>query len=119
MELFFAVDVSEVCGEAGIGPILDVIGVFVTILKWAIPVALIIWGTLDLGKAVTEQDEKNIKKAYGKLGQRALAAVLVFFLPGIVVFLVNQFSKNDSQIGTGGASVCVEKVLGKPLFDTN
>ena len=108
-------NVETVCGETGIGPILDIVGVFVTILKWGIPVALIIWGTLDLGKAVIEQDEKKIKGAYGKLIQRALAALLVFFLPGIVVFLVNQFN-NGNQIGKGGAAECVSRVLGKPLF---
>ncbi len=116
MGMYLAISAGDVCGDSGIGPILDVIGVFITILKWAIPVALIIWGTLDLGKAVTEQDEKNIKKAYGKLGQRALAAVLVFFLPGIVVFLVNQFSGTSAQIGSGGAGECVRRVLGNPLF---
>lgn len=110
-----AITASEVCGDQGIGPILEFVGVFVTILKWAIPAALIIFGTIDLGKAVIAQEEKKIKEAYGTLVKRAVAALIVFFLPGIVVFLVNQFSTTGTQVG-GNATTCVEKIFGQPIF---
>lgn len=55
-----------------------------TILQIAIPIALLIFGTLDLGKAVMAGDEKEIKAATGILIKRVVAAVAVFLLILIV-----------------------------------
>ena len=54
------------------------------ILQIAIPIALLIFGTLDLGKAVMAGDEKEIKAATGILIKRVVAAVAVFLLILIV-----------------------------------
>ena len=71
---------------AGIGPVVSLIknGVF-PIIQMGIPILLVLMGTIDLGKAVMSNDDKEIKGATGKLIKRAIAAVAVFF----VVFLVN------------------------------
>lgn len=55
-----------------------------TILQIAIPIALLIFGTMDLGKAVMAGDEKEIKSATGILIKRVVAAVAVFLLILIV-----------------------------------
>ena len=55
-----------------------------TILQIAIPIALLICGTMDLGKAVMAGDEKEIKSATGVLIKRVIAAVAVFLLILIV-----------------------------------
>ena len=55
-----------------------------TILQIAIPIALLIFGTMDLGKAVMAGDEKEIKAATGILIKRVIAAVAVFLLVLIV-----------------------------------
>ena len=54
------------------------------ILQIAIPIALLIFGTMDLGKAVMAGDEKEIKSATGILIKRVIAAVAVFLLVLIV-----------------------------------
>lgn len=71
---------------AGIGPVVALIknGVF-PIIQIGIPILLILMGTIDLGKAVMSNDDKEIKGATGKLIKRAIMAVAVFF----VVVLVN------------------------------
>lgn len=67
--------------------LLTIIGIakkILTILQIAIPIALLIFGTLDLGKAVMAGDEKEIKSATGVLIKRVIAAVAVFLLILIV-----------------------------------
>lgn len=72
----------------------------VNIIKIAIPVILIILGMLDLGKAVTSNDEKQMKEAQKTLIKRIVYAVLIFFIISLVQFvfsaLVNDKDEKDS-----------------------
>lgn len=54
------------------------------IFQVGIPILLIVFGSIDLGKAVMSSDDKEIKGATGKLFKRAILAVAVFFVPWIV-----------------------------------
>ena len=67
----------------------SVVGWILTIFKIAIPILLIIFGSLDFGKAVVAQDDKEIKNAGKKLGIRAAAAIIIFILPSIIVMVIN------------------------------
>ena len=67
----------------------NVLGYVVTIIKIVIPLALIILGMVDLGKAVISSDDKAIGKAVGSLVKRFIAAVVFFFLPMLVMLLIN------------------------------
>ena len=44
---------------------------------------------IDLGKAVVSNDEKAIKSATGSLVKRAIAAVVIFFIPTMVGAIFN------------------------------
>ena len=59
----------------------------VTLVQIAIPVILIVLGMLDLGKAVTSNDEKQMKEAQKTLIKRIIYAVLIFFVIAIVKFV--------------------------------
>ena len=77
--------------------LLTIIGIakkVLTILQIAIPIALLIFGTLDLGKAVMAGDEKEIKSATGVLIKRVIAAVAVFLLI-LIVSVVNGWVGGD------------------------
>lgn len=69
-----------VCDNQDLLTILGYIKLVYLILQIAVPIVLLIMGTLDLLKAVTSGDEKAIKAATGMLGKRAGAAVAVFLL---------------------------------------
>lgn len=56
----------------------------VRILQILIPVALIIWGTIDLGKGVIAGEEKKIAENRKLFVKRLVAAVIVFLVPFIV-----------------------------------
>lgn len=63
-----------------------IINVF-NIIKIAIPIILILFGTIDLGKAIMAGEEKEIKAATQLLVKRAIAAVAVFLLVTVVMLL--------------------------------
>lgn len=81
----------------GLLPIVRVIrkGVF-PIFQIGIPIVLIIYGTIDLGKAVIASDEKEIKAAQSRLIKRFIYAAAVFFVTTLVSVLMNIVSKGDS-----------------------
>lgn len=80
--------IMDNCG--GIGPVVSLIknGVF-PIIQIGIPILLILMGTVDLGKAVMSNDDKEIKGATSKLLKRAIAAVAVFFVTTLVTVVMN------------------------------
>ena len=63
-------------------------GVF-PIVQIAIPILLIILGTVDLGKAVISSDEKEVKKAQGTLIKRCIYAAAIFFMTTLVTIVMN------------------------------
>lgn len=69
----------------------------VNILKIAIPIMVIIFGLIDLGKAVMAQKEDDIKKNQGLLIKRVIVAVFVFFVVAIVQFVVGIVGGSDSD----------------------
>ena len=74
----------------------QLVGKILVVFKIVIPLLLIIFGMIDLGKAVISSEEKAIKEATNSLLRRAIAAVVIFFVPTIVnaVFgLVSSFGE--------------------------
>ena len=69
------------------------------IIQIGIPILLIVFGSIDLGKAVMANDDKEIKGATGKLIKRAIAAVAVFFVSTIVSLLMGMFSTSGANDG--------------------
>lgn len=75
------------------------ISLIVTIIKIVIPILLVILGMLDLLKSVTAGKEDEIKKGYGIIIKRLIAAIVVFFIFSIVQTLIN-FVSGDPGIMT-------------------
>ena len=84
----FLIAKTDACG--GLLPIVRLIrqGVF-PVVQIFIPIILIIWGTIDLGKAVVASDDKAIKAAQSMLIKRAIYAAAIFFVVMLVRFLMN------------------------------
>ena len=85
---------DDSCG--GLLPVVQFIrrGVF-PVIQIGIPILLILMGTIDLGKAVMSNDDKEIKGATGKLIKRAIAAVAVFFVVTLVSVVFSWLGKTD------------------------
>ena len=56
----------------------------ITLIKVGVPILLIVFGMLDLGKAVMAQKEDEIKKGWQTFIKRIVAAAVVF----LVIFIV-------------------------------
>ena len=76
------------CG--GLLPLVRVLrkGLF-PLVQIIIPIGLIIYGTIDLGKAVIASDEKEVKAAQGRLIKRFIYAALIFFVVTLVSALMS------------------------------
>jgi uncharacterized membrane protein len=75
---------SEMCQDAGF--ILGIIVQVVKILRWAVPIILILVIVFDLSKVVVNAnpDEKARKEAFDRVIKRVIYAVIIFLVPTIV-----------------------------------
>ena len=83
-----------------------IIALAVKIIQIAVPILLIVWGMLDLGKAVIAQKEDEIKKGQATFIKRLVAAAIVFFVVVIVKLLVNLVADGSANIST-----CINSIL--------
>ena len=87
----------DACG--GLLPLVKVLVQVIKIVMIVIPIALILYGTIDLGKAVIASDEKEVKQAQSRLIKRFIYAALIFFVPmlvGVVMNLVSAGAEGDT-----------------------
>lgn len=73
----------------------QVIGWVLTVFKIVIPILIIVFGMIDLGKAVVASKDDEIKKAIKSLAMRAIAGVIIFFIPtlvGAIFGMIDSFS---------------------------
>ncbi len=82
------------------------ISTVITIIKIGIPILLIIFGMIDLGKAVMSNDEKEMKSSQTRLIKRILYAVIVFFIVAIVQWIF-QIVDADVVEEKGGTKSCL------------
>lgn len=106
--MLLGVTAAQFCSDTA--RIWGVVGWVVFILKIVIPLALIVLGMVDLGKAVIASDDKAISKSVNQLLHRFIAAVVVFFVPTIVSAIFNAvLGTNIGQEGSG-INQCVQCV---------
>lgn len=87
MTNLFLIGAMDACG--GLLPLVRVLVQVIKILMIVIPIALILLGTIDLGKAVIASDEKEVKAAQSRLIKRFIYAALIFFVPMLVGVIMN------------------------------
>lgn len=87
--------------NAGVETIFKMVGYIVQILRWIVPIILIVMGILDFSKAAISSDDKAISVAGTSFFKRMIVALLVFFAPSIIMALLNLFKfagiKEDSR----------------------
>ena len=64
------------------------IGKLLFILKILIPIAIIVLGSIDLGKASLSGDDKAVKEAAIIFAKRVLIGLIIFFIPTILDFFL-------------------------------
>lgn len=72
----------SVCSD--LWQIWQIIGWVLFVFKIVIPIIIIIFGMIDLGKAVVASKDDEIKKSIKSLAMRAVAGIVIFFIPTLV-----------------------------------
>lgn len=93
-------------------PVWQLVGRILMVFKIAIPILLIVFGMIDLGKAVIASKEDAIEKATSSLIKRLIAGVVIFFIPflvGAVFNLIESFKdlNEDSEFTYNVCEKCV------------
>ena len=103
--------VGGFCKEAS--GILQVVGWVLTIFKVVIPLLIVALGMFDFGKAVTSAKDEDIKKSAKSLMWRAVAGIIIFFVPSIILWVFGALSAfNEAKNSAGiGFDICKKCVL--------
>lgn len=93
-------DNATACGTtvgAGIpGSIVNIVHYVYIGIQIIVPILLIIFGMIELAKAITAQKEDEIKKAQSGLMKKAIVAVIIFLVFSLVKFVFN-FANSSSD----------------------
>ena len=93
--------------------LVQIISLVVTALKIFIPIILVIFGMIDLAKAVMSNDEKEMKGAQTKLIKRVIYAVAVFLVFSIVQILVGVLANTGADDTGNNAAGCLSCFINK------
>lgn len=72
-------------GGADVTQFMSIFKLIITVIQWAVPVALILWGSIDLFKSITSGKDDEIKKKQSLLFKKVLSAVIIFLLPWLII----------------------------------
>jgi len=98
MFLFSCTDGTQ--AAEGIIRIFSLVKSFLTLIQIAVPIGLIIMGTIDFSKAVMASDEDKMKKAQNIFIKRIIYALLVFLVVVIVRFTMNFISGSNTNVNS-------------------
>ena len=80
-------------------------------IQVVIPILLIIFGMIELGKAITAQKEDEIKKAQSSFLKKLILAVIVFLVFSAVKLVFNFVGGGQGENGEANVWQCVCQLL--------
>jgi len=95
-----------------LAPIWQIIGWVLWVFKIVIPIIIIIFGMIDLGKAVVASKDDEIKKSVKSLVMRAISGIVIFFIPtlvGAIFSLVGEFGSEEYKKEYNVCKQCITK----------
>ena len=95
----------DFCGD--LSQVITLLKNVIKLIQWGIPMVLILFGMIDLGKAVMAGKADEMKKAQSTLIKRVIYAVAVFLVVTIVTFamgLVGSTDWKDCWNNVGGSN---------------
>ncbi|MCM1370349.1 MAG: hypothetical protein NC181_00450 [Clostridium sp.] len=103
------------CMTEEIEVIQNIISTVILIVQIAIPILLIIFGMIDLGKAIVASKEDDIKKGQSIFIKRLITAIIVFLVIWIVKVVVRLVSSNtNTEANNESMWNCVERFISGP-----
>lgn len=90
-------DDFDFCNDEGIVKVLKFTGYILFVIKILVPLALILFGSIDFIKAIVSSDVSAINKSAVSLTKRTVAGIIIFFIPtviSLVLSLIATFNTN-------------------------
>ena len=84
-----SIDYENICSNSNVKSAVKIIGIVVAIIRWVAPLIIIVLGIIDFTRVILSDDEKAISKAGGALGRRIIAGIVIFFIPTVMVAILN------------------------------
>lgn len=94
------------------GALGDIIHYIFLGIKIVVPILLIIFGMLDLGKAITAKKEEDIKKYQGSVIKKLILGILVFLVAIIVEFVLGFVEPSDGNSDESPVKCALEIIRG-------
>jgi len=73
--------------------LLDEISNILTWIRIAVPIIVILLGSVDFAKAVLSDDQQELKKSTGRFVKRCIIAVAIFFIPSLIMYILSFIDK--------------------------
>lgn len=102
---------ENICSQQEIINILKMVGYIVLVAKLIVPLIIIVRGTLDFYKAVTEGKADTFKSQAKTFGIRVFIGIVIFFIPTITDAVLGSFISDEGK-------TCLSAVL-HPVSSTN
>ena len=91
----------EWCSQGGVQRVMGMIKTIINIIRWVVPIGLVVMTSLDVVKKVINPDDKDGQK---KIMHRVIAAVVVFFIPLFIRFTLGLIDIGLGNDATSSAS---------------
>ena len=101
----------DACQNAGVVKSFQIVGYGMFFLKIVAPIILIIMSVIEISKAIVSNDDNAIKTSVGTMVKRAIAAVVIFFIPTIIAFV---FRAVDGASEVKGEFTCLSECISSP-----
>lgn len=109
--MFILETITLQCGETELvidSMIPSLVTTIINVIKIGVPILLIIFGMLDLGRAVMAQKEDEIKKGWQTFIKRMIAAAVVFFVVVIVQLVFNLVAGGNNDENKENMWNCID-----------
>ncbi len=110
-------DLETICSKPEFRKPLKFIGTLVSVIKIAIPILIIVFGIIDLFKAITSSKDDRIMVAIKSIGVRFIAGIFIFFIPGIVQLILDWVNEWSNYQNTW--CCCTQCILDSGKCDVN
>jgi len=92
-------DLSGICTKGNVPRTLQFVGVILYVIKVLVPFLIIVFGVIDIVKVVMSGKEEDMKKSATSLIKRVAIGVIIFFIPSLTNFILNQTGTDNPAVG--------------------
>ena len=82
---------ENVCAEPSVKRVLKFFGILILLLKFAVPIIIIVKGTFLFYNAVIKGESKDLSKSAKEFGGKVLLGIVIFFIPTLINALLSLY----------------------------